>query len=135
MYYKVLVDGTEIGTFGHPSVESIHLSVSGSNDGMYFFANAVCAEDDKRVFLDWVQCDLKPTDIVEIRRTAEGDVPDPRKRFVMGRPKREPSLERMCDFCQRNETEVSRLVFIDEHRPSICAGCVELCNEILRSSA
>ena len=133
MYYKVFVNGSEIGTFGHPSAESIHLSVSGGDDGMYFFANAVCAEDDKRVFLDWVQRDLKPTDIVEIRRTADGAVPEPRKRFVMGRPKREPSPERICDFCQRNETEVSRLVYIAEHRPSICADCVELCNEILQS--
>jgi hypothetical protein len=135
MYYRVLVDGTEIGTFGHPSVENIHLSVTGGDDGMYFFANAVCAEDDKRVFLDWLQRDLKPTDIVEIRRTADGAAPEPRKRFIMGRPKREPSPERICDFCQRNETQVSRLVYIDEHRPSICADCVELCSEILRSPA
>lgn len=133
MYYRVLVDGTEIGTFGHSSVENIHLSVSGGEDGMYFFANAVCAEDEKRVFLDWLQRDLKPTEIVEIRRTADGAVPEPRKRFVMGRPRRQPSTERICDFCQRNEAEVSRLVYIDEHRPSICADCVGLCNEILRS--
>jgi ClpX C4-type zinc finger len=135
MYYKVFVDGTEIGTFGHPSLESIHLSVSGGVDGMYFFASAVCTEDNKRVFLDWVQRDLRPTDIVEIRSTPDGAVPEPRKRFVMGRPTREPSPESICDFCQRKETEVSRLVHIDEHRPSICADCVGLCNEILRSPA
>lgn len=135
MYYKVLVDGAEIGTFGHSAVENIHLSVGGGGDGMYFFASAVCVEDDKRVFLDWMQRELKASDVVEIRRTPDGVAPEPRKRFVMGRLKRVPSPNKSCDFCQRSETEVSRLVYIDESRPSICADCVELCNAILRSSA
>ncbi len=135
MYYKVIVNGTEIGTFGHSAVENIHLSLGGGSGGMYFFASAVCVEGNQRVFFDWMQRDLKATDVVEIRRTPDGVAPEPRKRFVMGRPKSRPSPDRSCDFCQRSEAEVSRLVYIDEHRPSICADCVGLCNDILRSPA
>jgi ClpX C4-type zinc finger len=59
----------------------------------------------------------------------------PRKTFGMGRRKREPSEDKICDFCKRKETEVENLIYIDEHRPSICSDCIELCNEILKGEA
>lgn len=132
MYYRIIINGKELGVFGHEDVENIHLSVGGGPEQMYVFASAVCGEADKRFHYDWVQKELGPNDTVTIAPTTEGNVPEPRKKFVMGRPKRGSSEDKMCDFCQRKETEVNRLIYIDEHRPSICSDCVGLCNEILK---
>jgi hypothetical protein len=134
MFYKILINEIELGVFGHNEVESIHLSVGGGLEHMFVFASAVCRDKGKRVFYDWVQQDLRDRDVVRIEPTTETNVPEPRKRYVMDRAEREVSSERSCDFCQRNETEVSRLIYIDEHRPSICSNCVELCNQILAES-
>ena len=134
MFYKIVINDTELGVFGHNEVESIHLSVSGSAEQMYVFASAVCKDKGRLVFYDWIQRDLADTDIVRIEPTSRVNVPEPRKKFLMNRAKREASPERSCDFCQRNETEVPRLLYIDEHRPSICSDCVELCSAMLRQS-
>jgi len=132
MFYKILINGIELGVFGHQAVENIHLSVSGIAENMYVFASAVCRDNGKLVHYDWLQHDLTNNDVVQIEPTAETSVAEPRKRFVMNRDEREDSSERSCDFCQRNETEVPRLIYIDEHRPEICSSCVELCNKILQ---
>ena len=55
MYYEILVDGESIGTFGHPDVENMHLSVGAGKDGCYIFASAVCNEDGKQFHYDWLQ--------------------------------------------------------------------------------
>jgi hypothetical protein len=112
-------------------VENIHLSVGGGLEHMFVFASAVCSESGKRVFYDWIQHDLTDRDVIRVEPTTETNVPKPRKRYVMDRAEREVSSERSCDFCQRNETEVPRLIYIDEHRPCICSNCVELCNKLL----
>ncbi len=132
MNYKILVNGKEVGVFGHEEIESIYLSVSGGRNDMYVFASAVCKEGDKTYHLDWLQEPIGPKDKVEILPTKSKKIKDPRKKFLMGRPSREPSEDKTCDFCQRKETEVKKLIFIDEHRPSICSDCVDLCNEILK---
>jgi hypothetical protein len=136
MYYKVFINGKELGVFGHDNIENIQLSIGGGEGEPYFFASAVCTENNKQIFYDWLQKELEPNDIIEIRPTSEASAPEPRKKFVMGKPQpRKPSEEKICDFCQRKETEVSDLVYIDENRPAICADCVELCQEILRGRA
>ena len=136
MYYKVFLNGKELGVFGHKNIENIHLSVGGGDDEIYFFASAVCSENDKKIFYEWLQKDLAPTDVIEIRPTSETITPEPRKKFVMGKPTpRKPSEEKICDFCQRKEAEVSELVYIDENRPAICADCVKLCQEIINGRA
>jgi hypothetical protein len=134
MFYKILINETELGIFGHQEVENIHLSVSGGPGNMFVFASAVCSDKGTRMFYDWVQSDLTDKDVVRIEPAAQTNVPEPRKKFVMDRAKREISSERSCDFCQRNETEVPRLIYIDEHRPSICSNCVDLCNTMLAGS-
>jgi len=48
MYFDVYVNGEKIGTFGHPDVENLSISVSGAPDGAYVFAGAVCREDGKQ---------------------------------------------------------------------------------------
>ena len=135
MYYEILINGKPIGTFGHADLENIHLSLSGSENDLYVFASALCNEGEKQVFYDWIQQEIKTDDKVEIIPTKLSNVSEPRKKFVMDRPKREPSDNTICDFCQRKETEVPKLVFIDEHRPTICSDCVELCNVILNEKA
>lgn len=131
MYYRILINGKELGVFGHEDVRNIQLSVGGGPAEMYVFASAVCSEDNKEIHYDWIQRALDLSDRVEIVPTEETAVPEPRRKFVLGRPKREASDDRACDFCQCKETEVERLIYIDEHRPSICSDCVALCNEIL----
>lgn len=131
MYYKILVNGKEIGVFGHEEVENIHLSVSGGPGDMYVFASAVCNEYGKNYHYDWMQHKIGSKDKVEIIPTTSKKVAEPRHKMLMDRAEREPSEERVCDFCQKNETEVKRLIYIDEHRPSICSDCVDICNVIL----
>lgn len=135
MFYKILINETELGVFGHQHVENIHLSVGGSGGQMSVFASAVCADNGKRVFYDWVQHDLNDKDVVLIAPTNQTNVPEPRKKYVMDRANREVSSERSCDFCQRTETEVPRLIYIDEQRPSICSNCVEICNTLLAGTS
>ena len=135
MYYRVLLNGEELGLFGDDNVENLHLSVSGGVGDMYFFASAVCREGEQRVLLDWIQRGLKAKDSIEIRPARKGPVFKPRKRFVMDRPQREASEDRWCDFCQRKETEVPRLIYTDEHRPAICCDCVEICQTILEGES
>ena len=134
MFYKILINDTELGVFGDREVENIHLSVSGGPENMFVFASAVCKQNGTQIFYDWLQHDLTNRDVVRIEPTTQTDVPEPRKKFVMNRAKREVSSERSCDFCQRNETDVPRLIYIDEHRPSICSNCVDLCNTLLADS-
>jgi len=134
MFYRILINDTELGVFGHNQVENMHLSVGGARGQMFVFASAVCIDNGTRSLYDWIQHDLTDKDIVRIEPTTRTDVPEPRKKFVMDRAKREVSSERSCDFCQRNETEVPRLIYIDEHRPSICSNCVELCNTLITAS-
>jgi len=134
MFYKILINDIELGVFGHQEVESLHLAVFGGLGQRFVFASAVCSEKGKRIFYDWIQHDLTDRDVVRIEPTTDANVPEPRKRLVMDRAEREVSSERSCDFCQRNETDVPRLIYIDEHRPSICSNCVELCNKILAGS-
>jgi ClpX C4-type zinc finger len=136
MYYEILINGKSIGVFGHEDVESIHLSLLGDTKGICVFASAVCAEGKERVFYDWIQQEIGPDDKVGIVPTKRSDVPEPRKKYVMGQPKqRVPSDDVICDFCQRKETEVSKMIHIDEHRPTICSDCVDMCNAILCEQA
>jgi hypothetical protein len=132
MFYKILINGTELGVFGHQAVQNIHLSVSGGSENMFVFASAVCMDNGKLVHYDWLQHDLTGSDVVQIEPTTQTNVAEPRKKFVMNRGEREASSERSCDFCQRNETEVPRLIYIDEHRPTICSSCLELCYQLLQ---
>ena len=134
MFYNIRVNGVDIGNFGHHNIENIHLSVGGDPDGVYVFAGAVCTEGGEQVHYDWLQREIKAEDKIEISPTSSTVVPEPRKRFLMNQPIREPSSDIVCDFCQRNETQVKRIIYIDEHRPSICCECVELCNGILGES-
>jgi len=131
LFYKIRVNGKDIGNYGHDHIENIHLSVSGGPKEMYVFASAVCTEDGKQVHYDWLQHEINDVEKIEISPISSTTVPQPRRRFIMNRPKREPSEDVICDFCQRDETQVERIIHIDEHRPSICCECVELCSEIL----
>ena len=44
----------------------------------------------------------------------QGLVPEPMKKFEMGRTKRRAWEGNVCEFCRRNETEVERLIPGDE---------------------
>lgn len=134
MYYELLVNGKSVGVFGHQDSRNLHFSVGASEEGIDLFASGVCREDNENIFYDWLQKSIGPDDIVEIRPSSKGDSVLPRKTFAMNRSERIASDKNVCDFCQKNEAEVSAFVHIDQHRPSICAECVELCNEILRGT-
>ena len=131
MFYRVRVSGVDAGVFGHPSVENINLSVGGDPSDRYFFASAVCNVDGKQVFFDWIQRPISATDVVEIAPTTDTAALTPRHTFVMNRSREAQSADRQCDFCQRKETAVTRLVDIDQHRPAICSDCIQLCSAIL----
>ncbi|HJS91925.1 MAG TPA: ClpX C4-type zinc finger protein [Steroidobacteraceae bacterium] len=134
MYFDVYLNNQKLGTFGHPGAENLTISVSGSPEGSYVFAGAVCREGERTFHYDWLQKDLAATDEVKIVRVDQGPVPEPTKKFEMGRTKRKTWEGNVCEFCQRNETEVEHLIPGDENRPGICCDCVELCNEILRGA-
>jgi hypothetical protein len=51
----------EAGPYGHPDVENLTVSVSGSPEGSYVFAGAVCREGEQRFHYDWLQRDIAPT--------------------------------------------------------------------------
>lgn len=132
MYFDVYLNGQTLGTFGHPEAENLTISVSGSPDGSYVFAGAVCREGEQTFHYSWPQKDLAAKDEGRIVPVDQGLVPEPMKKFEMGRTKRRAWEGNVCEFCPRNETEVERLIPGDENRPGICSDCVELCNEILR---
>ena len=135
MYYKILINDNEVGVFGHEDVENIHVSVSGLPGRMAVFASAVCKEDGQRIFCDWLQHDVSDRDVVLIEPTTETNVPSPRKRYVMEHGKRDASLARRCDFCEREESEDRQVLYSGENRPSICSSCADLCSRMLSSSA
>ena len=133
MYFEVYLNGERLGAYGHPDVENLTISVSGSPEGGYIFAGAVCREGEQRFHYHWLQRDVAPADEVRIIPVSQGNAPDPIKKFEMGRTKRKAWVSNVCEFCQRKETEVARLIPGDDNRPGICSDYVELCNEILRS--
>jgi hypothetical protein len=87
MYFKVRINGSDFGVFGHPSVLNMHLSVQwlrqDGSEGAELFASAVCLEDGKQFLFDWAQHPLLATDVVEITPTDETDVPVPRVKYEM----------------------------------------------------
>jgi hypothetical protein len=82
MFYKILIKDIECGVFGHEEVENIHLSVAGGLGQMFVFASAVCTDNEKRVFYDWIQRDLTDKDVVRIEPTTETNVPEPRNKYA-----------------------------------------------------
>ena len=135
MFFDVYVNGEKLGTFGHADVENLTISVSGAPNDTYVFAGAVCREGEKQFHYHWVQKEIGPNDEVRIVPVKSGVVPEPLKKFEMGRTKDKAWENNVCEFCQRNETQVPYLIRGDDNRPGICSDCVELCNEILRSKA
>ncbi len=133
MYFDVYIDGVKHGTFGHPNVKNMSVSVSGVENATFVFASAVCSEADLNVHYSWSEKEIGLNSEVRIVPVAEGDVSKPFKRYEMGRAERKALKSNECGFCQRNETEVSRLIVGDEHRPGICSDCVDICNKILSS--
>ena len=135
MYFDVFLNGEKAGTLGHSDVENLTISVSGSAEGTYVFAGAVCREGEHRYHYSWLQRDIGAKDEVRIVPAIQGAVAEPIKKFEMGRTARKAGEGNVCEFCQRKETQVKRLIPGDENRPGICSDCVELCNEILRGPA
>lgn len=135
MYFDVYIDETKLGTFGHANVENLTISVSGAAEGTYVFPGAVCREGASQVHYSWAQKEIGPQSEVRIVPVDQGPVTEPIKRFEMGRTRRKAWEGHLCEFCQRNETEVPRLIVGDENRPGICSDCLELCNRILRDKA
>ena len=77
-----------------------------------------------------MQKEIGPNDEVRIVPVKSGTVPEPIKKFEMGRAKSKAWEGNVCEFYQRNETEVEHLIPGDENRPGICSDYVELCNGI-----
>ena len=55
MYFDIYVDDKKLGTFGHPDVENINISLSGAPDQNYVFAGAVCHEGETQYHYHWLQ--------------------------------------------------------------------------------
>lgn len=135
MYFDIYINDKKLGTFGHDKVENINISVSGSSKDTYVFAGAVCNEKDKQFHYQWVQEEIGPKDEVRVVPVGTGTVPEPVSKYEMGRAKQKAWESNVCEFCQRNETEVEYMIAGDENRPGICSECIEICNEIIRNKA
>ena len=83
MYYQIFINGISLGTFGHPNVQNMHLSVMVTAEQSEIFANAVCLEGEDRYMIDWLQYPVSADDIVEFKQVSEGQVPEPRKKYKM----------------------------------------------------
>ena len=81
MYFDVFLNGYRLGTFGHSEVENLTISVSGSSEGTYVFAGAVCREGEQRYHYSWLQRDIEAKDEVRIVPAIQGAVPEPIKKF------------------------------------------------------
>ena len=132
MLFDVFINGKRVGSFGHPHTENLSVSVSGTRDGSYLFSGVVCREDGKRFHYSWPEVPLSESDEVRIVRRDSGTASQPSKRYEMGRAERKAWEQNVCEFCQRNETQVPKLIGGDQNRPGICSECVELCVEILK---
>lgn len=131
MFYKILVNGRELGVVGHREVENIHLSVGGDAEGINVFVNAVCNEGGEQYYYSWIEEMIRPEDNVEIMPTEPAEVRGPLKKILMGRRfKRGFNENIICDFCYRDETEAGEMIHLDEHRPTICSECVQVCANI-----
>ena len=83
MYYEVLVNDLTLGTFGHPDVRNLDLSVMVTAEGPQVFVNAVCAEAGDLWFYDWLQHKIVATDVVTFRQSAETSSAEPRNKYKM----------------------------------------------------
>ena len=134
MYFDVFINGKNIGTFGHDSVENLNVSLSSSNDGIFIFSGAVCREGEKQYHLSWSEIEIDPNDKVEIIQSQTRKATAIKRKYEMGRAKRKARADNICEFCQRNETEVLKMIRGDDNRPGICSDCVDLCNDILANN-
>jgi hypothetical protein len=131
MFYRILVNGKELGVVGHRDIENIHLSASGDTTGIEIFVNAVCNENGEQYYYSWIEEKISPDDSVEILPVESSQVTRPLKKMQMGhRFKREVDEKIICDFCYRDETEAGEMIHLDEHRPTICSECVQVCAKI-----
>jgi hypothetical protein len=130
--FDVFVNGKLVGSFGHPNSENLSVSLSGTRDGVGIFAGVVCREDGKQLHYSWPEVPLSASDEVRVARRDSGTASEPSRRYEMGRAERKAWERNVCEFCQRNETQVPKLIGGDRNRPGICSDCVELCVEILK---
>jgi len=131
MLFDVYINGRLAGTFGHEHSENLSVSVAGTVEGNYLFAGVVCRENGKLFHQSWDQLELGQTDEVRIVASDRNAPTQPAKKFEMGRTDRKAWEANVCEFCQRNETQVPKFIPGDAHRPGICSDCVELCNAII----
>ena len=134
MLFDVFVNGKLVGSFGHPNTENLSVSVSGYRDGMALFAGVVCREGEQQLHYSWPEVPLTESDEVRIVRRDSGTASEPNRRYEMGRAERKAWDGSTCEFCQRTETQVPKLIPGDSNRPGICSDCVELCVEILKEN-
>ena len=132
MLFDVFVNDKLVGSFGHPHTENLSVTVSGASDGAAIFAGVVCRDGDKQFHYSWPEIQLSETDQVRIVRRDGGTPTEPKRRFEMGRAERKAWETNVCEFCQRNEAQVPKLIAGDRNRPGICSECVEMANEILK---
>ena len=113
----------------------MNVSVGGDANSIFVFPGAICREGDTLIHYSWNQVEIGPNSDVRITTGCDGPAAQPDKRFEMGRTKRKAWEGNVCEFCQRNETQVRRLIPGDDNRPGICSDCVDLCNRILENEA
>lgn len=83
MYYTIIINGTVLGTVGHPNVKNMNLSLQIMEDGSVVFANAVCEEGKSLYLISWFEHPVLTTDIVEFKRSSQGVSSEPLKKYKM----------------------------------------------------
>lgn len=83
MFYEVVLNGSPLGTYGHPTARNMHLSVSVDDAEPMIFVSAVCAEGDGLFLYEWLQLPIGSGDSVEFVPAAQTVVAEPLNRYRM----------------------------------------------------
>ncbi|MGO1073790.1 ClpX C4-type zinc finger protein [Lysobacter sp. CA199] len=136
MFFDVYVSGEKVKAYGRADADRISMTLSWDECGISVFAAATCTEAGAQFHYSWSHALPGPQSEVRLVPVeATDDVAAPERRFEMGRAKRKAWERNVCEFCQRNETQVPKLIAGDTHRPGICSDCVDLCRDILSQSS
>ena len=131
MYFDIYVNDERIAVVGPSDLEHVLISVGTYEGETSIFANGLSGEEPGKVFFNWLQQDLEPTDIVRIEPSKATEAPEPRQTRKLRRGETSSEGDKFCDFCKSAEEQVGRVIQAGE-TPYICKNCVELCAEIFK---
>lgn len=131
MYFDIYINDEHIAVVGPSDLEHVLISVATYEGETSIFANGLSGEEPGKVFFNWLQQDLEPTDVVRIEPSKATEASAPRQTRKLRRSELASEGDKFCDFCKSAEEEVGQVIQAGE-TPYICKNCVELCAEIFK---